>query len=387
MNWTSIQWTWATDSAGNLIPNSGSTWNPLLGCRRVLPGCSGCYAERLIATRMSKNPKLPMYHDLARLTDKGEPQFTGVRRMLVDRLDEPLRARKGRKVFVCDMGDLFFEGHPFEDIAAVFGVMAAAPRHTFQVLTKRAKRMAEFFAWIEKRAEDGKALFPDDSREWRIWQLLYVSARKAGAEVPSHHGGAWPLRNVWLGVSVEDQQRADERIPLLLQTPAAVRFLSCEPLLERVEIGHWLHLPPCPQHPGERAAGWGHLPCDCRPHIEAHAAAGRMGKVDWVIVGGESGTRARPFDLGWARAIVRQCHDAGVPVFVKQLGAKPCEDLRPTGNFRTHEGRRQFEMTASRVTILDSHGGDPLEWPEDLRVREFPRLSSLQKSSAGCVYA
>src|SRR5690606_37978493 len=114
---------------------------------------------------------------------------------------------------------------------AQFGVMAARPDLTFLVLTKRARRMREWFEWAAKRGEDGRAMFPDDDAAWRIRQMLYVTLRRLGVDAPQNHGGPWPLPNVWLCVSCEDQQRADERIPELLQCPAAVRFVSAEPLL------------------------------------------------------------------------------------------------------------------------------------------------------------
>jgi protein gp37 len=157
-------------------------------------------------------------------------------------------------------------------------------------------------------------------------------------------GSGWPLPNVWLGVSVENQHFADERIPLLLQTPAAVRFISAEPLLGPVDLDQFVW-PACivtrEQHDADHGGGmW----CDERC-------------LDWVIVGGESGHGARSFDLAWARSIVSQCRAAGVPVFVKQLGARP---LFHDGGGRTSEGLRHPK------------GGDPTEWPEDLRVREFP---------------
>lgn len=323
MNKTTISWT-------------DMTWNPLLGCRRVSPGCGtgkagGCYAERLVGVRMSKNPKLPLYHDLARVTDAGLPQWTGAHRLVTSRLDEPLRVRKPQRIFVNDMGDTFFEGHSFEEIAAVFGVMAAADNHTFQVLTKRDERMAKFFEWVEKRAEDGKSLFPDDSREWRIWQMLYHYARKAGgARVRPHHGGAWPLPNVWLGVSVEDKPRKS-RIDVLRKIPAAVRFLSVEPLLE--DLGDL-----------------------------------DLTGIDQVIVGGESGPNARPFDLAWASSIIAQCRRAGVAPFMKQLGSNP----QPRRVPMPEAGRDAYILETLR--IRDRAGADPSEWPEEFRVQEMPNV-------------
>ncbi len=188
MNKTSIQWT-------------DYTWNPLVGCRRISEGCRNCYAERLIATRLSKHT---VYRGLAIMKDSG-PQFTGEHHIVADRLDEPLRKRNGAKVFVNDLGDLFYEGHTNEDIAAVFGVMAAAPQHTFQVLTKRAKRMAEFLQRFDSELCLGAALPHLFGGAW---------SRKKSVDAPP-----WPLPNVWLGVSTEDQ--AGRANPVAVALPGA----------------------------------------------------------------------------------------------------------------------------------------------------------------------
>jgi protein gp37 len=157
----------------------------------------------------------------------------------------------------------------------------------------------------------------------------------------------WPLPNVWLGVSVEDQAAADERIPALLDTPAAVRSLSCEPLLEPVDLEPWLRRV-ATSGPGWRMTGG-----------SAMAIADIV--LDWVIVGGESGPGARPCDVGWIRDIVGQCRAAEVPVFVKQAGSKPYDDISLT------DGR-----FLARLRLRDRAGRDMSEWPEDLRVREWP---------------
>ena len=152
LNRTDIQWTWTLQPDGTW--SKGSTWNPSTGCRRVSPGCGkagtgSCYAERLISTRLRH---LPKYEGIARFTANG-PQFTGEHRIDMNVMLAPLRSKRGRRIFVNDMGDLFFEGHPFEDIAMIFAVMLCAHWHTFQVLTKRAKRMREFLAWITEKPE------------------------------------------------------------------------------------------------------------------------------------------------------------------------------------------------------------------------------------------
>jgi protein gp37 len=220
-----------------------------------------------------------------------------------------------KRIFVNSMSDLFHEALPDEAIAAVFGVMDAAPRHTFQVLTKRPARMRDWFSWIAERPS-GLLSLPCSP------QLVCAGfAQKESRRhwtVPTPMG--WPLRNVWLGASCEDQQRADERIPLLLQTRAAVRFVSLEPLLgpidlERVLWGAVGDSTGYFDRDGRERSRWiGGQQMTPRPRNWLH----------WVIVGGESGAGARPCNIEWIRSIVRQCKDAGVPCFVKQdSGPRP----------------------------------------------------------------
>lgn len=338
MNWTSIQWTWAVALDGTLIPDSGSTWNPLTGCRRVSPGCGGaagvggCYAERLLATRLSKHPA---YVGLSVMSAHG-PHFTGERRMVADRLDEPLRTRKARDIFVNDLGDLFFEGHPFEDIAAVFGVMAAARWQTFDVLTKRAKRMREFFVWLEDQARQMMV----GTLGARICAFLYRMAKeameKAGLREPKNLvPGVWPLKNVRLGVTVEDQKRADERIHDLLACPSPVWFLSVEPQLEAVTLP------------------------------DVFLALGPRG---WALQGGESGPGARPFKIQWMRDMRDVCRKSGTVWFPKQFGAHPIADgIQGPGTHWPADTKMDDIGGAWRVRLADSHGGTESEWPEDLR--------------------
>lgn len=319
LNWTPIQWTWAQGEDGQLIPMSGSTWNPILGCKETSPGCANCYSARLIGVRFSKNPSLPMYHDIATTGANGHPHFTGVRRMMPSRLDEPLRTRKGRKVFVNDMGDLFFEGHPFEDIARVFAVMALAQQHTFQVLTKRPERAAEF---LREWAAGGR----------HVWTAAQGIKMPRGQDKPAP---GWPLPNVWIGTSVENRAVL-HRVDTLRGVPAAVRFLSIEPLLE--DLGTL-----------------------------------DLTGIAWAIVGGESGQKARGFDLAWARSIRDQCRAAGTAFFFKQAGAKPRESVyREGAPVMSGVGEGKVYQHTANVSLDDPHGGDLSELPFDLRVREFP---------------
>ncbi len=324
------------------------TWNPTRGCSRVSEGCRNCYAERTAArfaygwdpsSGEVNRPNAP-YAGLVRSTPKG-PRWTGEVRLVPEKLSEPLRWRKPRRVFVDSMSDLFHEKIPDEYIAAVFGVMAACPQHTFQTLTKNPKRMLEWFGQLSGRwmAEPGQeAAVCCGSADVIRPEMIPDNKER----VP------WPLPNVMLGVSCEDQATADERIPLLLQTPAAVRFVSAEPLLEAVDL----------------KPGWLRWPGTMLDHA-----------LDWVIVGGESGPGARPCDVEWIRSIVEQCVEAGTACFVKQIGANAihgrfCEPFYQDvpSRMRGHICKTEDEP----LELRDRKGGDINEWPEDLRVRQFP---------------
>jgi protein gp37 len=302
------------------------------------------------------------------LTKKTQgPQWTGIVRSVEDVLLEPLSWRKPQRVFVNSMSDLFHEDVPDAFIDQVFNVMAYSPQHTFQVLTKRPERMRAYLA--------------DSNRPDAVFDALYSSniagrlGRKADralcrgmdrVECRADDGTLiekfdWPLPNVWLGVSCEDQPRADERIPLLLETPAAVRFVSVEPLLGPIDVSDYLD-PFCECETRES------LPSGDQ-HDESCPAGG--GKLDWVIVGGESGPGARPMDLAWARSIVQQCDAAGVACFVKQLGAKPSCSTERVSGWGDLVNPETGELVGSAPWSSGKHA-DPSEWPEDLRVRQFP---------------
>jgi protein gp37 len=349
-------------------------WNCLRGCSRVSEGCRACYAERQAIRHAGPGGH---YEGLVRSHVKPdgrrEPRWTGEVRFVPEKLAEPLSWRGPERVFVNSMSDLFHEAVAFETIAAIFGVMAACPRHTFQVLTKRPERARDFFTWA-KRHGDGYDLCRIEPSELLTCAHEACSGDAWGDVEPPEaldvmpdvevFGTAWPLPNVWLGVSVEDQRTADERIPVLLELPAAVRWVSYEPALGPINF---------------RIVGHGELAQDVLRY-GAPVENGWIRGLDWIVVGGESGPGARPFDLAWPRSVIDQGRAAGVPVFVKQLGAMPCDGAEgePTGNFRTNPetGRRQFEMIVTRLPLRDRKGGDPAEWPEDLRVREWPGARS-----------
>lgn len=312
---------------GRLSVISAGKWG--YHCEHASPGCKNCYAERMngrtlpawgtgLAYTVPNREKVEIFLDETELL-------------------KPLKWKKPRKVFVCSMTDLFADFVSDDIRDRIFTLIGLAPalghNHTFIILTKRAEAMRAYLSSNEtlgRIALIGAEILGDDGHV----KLTYKDDGLSGV----------CFKNCWLGVSCENQEWADKRIPWLLKTPAAVRFVSAEPLLGTLDLG------------------------ECLSHL------------DWVIVGGESGSGARPFDIQWARDIIAQCKDSGVPCFVKQIGSIPVWDrcgivaFNPTLGLcnlppvETPEGYRW------RIKTEDRKGGDPSEWPEDLRVREFPEV-------------
>ena len=310
-----------------------ATWNPIRGCSLVSAGCENCYAMKM-AHRFS-GPGKP-FDGLTRLGKHG-PVWTGDVRLVPEVLDQPLRWRKPRQIFVNSMSDLFHKDVPNEYIAAVFGVMAAAPQHTFQVLTKRPDRMSEWSEWVgassECRSDASDRVVTDMFGVPELNNYLTRYDRETdegGSEGFYDHlieePPEWPLPNVWLGVSVENQEAADKRMPLLLQTPAAVRFVSAEPLLGPVDLSRWVWGNRCPDR-------------QCSDSTWDHACQLGEQRLHWVIVGGESGPGARPMHPDWARSIRDQCVAAGVPFHFKQWGAHVRPDQAPPDTWHGPDGQ------------------------------------------------
>lgn len=297
-----------------------ATWNPLAGCTRKSPGCDNCYAAAQ-SLRLEAMAKIDLaagidpggkakYIGVAANNKKGIAAFTGIINVDYGALNLPFRWKRPRKIFTNSMSDLFHPGVPVEFARSVCDVMERANWHTFQVLTKRPENIL--------------AMVPEK------WRTL------------------WP-NNVWIGTSVENQEMAEARIPYLLQVPAAVRFLSCEPLLGEVDLSHLED----PWHKDQ----FGH-------HFEYDSLSGSdeemlftsdgkpLGYINWVIVGGESGPNARPFHVEWARKIVKDATYDGRAIFVKQLGDNPHID--------------------NKHLVLGYKGQLLEEWPEDLRIQDFP---------------
>lgn len=274
-----------------------ATWNPVVGCSKVSPGCDNCYAitqaGRIVAMAEGRGADTPYEGTVA------DGDWTGVVRTVPERLDQPLRWRRPRRIFVNSMSDLFHPDVPASFVGDIFDVMRQTPQHTYQILTKRPMRM--------------KGL---------------VSAMYAGWDEV--------LPNVWLGTSVESQRYAF-RINHLIDTPAAVRFLSIEPMLGPVDLSEWFYA-----HGPWNATEYG-TECSCGAAIVDDQDRCNGGRLHWVIVGGESGPGARPMNPEWVRDIRDQCEETAVALFVKQMGSR--------------WGRDHHDIEA---------------FPEDLRVREYP---------------
>ena len=295
----------------------GTTWNPVVGCTAISTGCEHCYARREHNRRHAATGWVgrPKQYD----------KLFGQVQLMQDRLDVPLSWRLPRSVFVCSASDLFHKDVPAAYIDQVFAIMAFTPWHQYHVLTKRPERARDYFEDLNKRRHGCLheyhghfALVLDQvfgcaavDKMWDKMTLFHHGGQPA-TSIGDATAWPWPLGNVRLGVSVENQQAADERIPILLDTPAACRFLSIEPLLGPVNLSPWID------------------------------------RLDWIIVGGESGSNARPCDIEWIGSVVDQCKAAGVPVFVKQLGV----------DYGATWGRKAAK--------------DVSRWPAVLQVREFP---------------
>ncbi len=262
---TKIQWVKNPDGT------QGKTWNPIVGCTKKSKGCKNCYALRM-AWRLMHSDKPAVRAAYQGVAEKanGQIRWTGRVNLLRERLGQPLAWKKPRRIFIPSMGDLLHKNVPDEFIFDVLTVIAKCPQHTFQLLTKRPERLAH------------------------LWRKARIDA--------------YP--NLWIGVSVENQAMADERIPLLLQTPAVVRFVSCEPLLEETDLSRWL---------GEEryvdCGGCKSTPVRGQPYCPGQHEAGG---IDQVIVGCETGPGARPMELDWARSLRDQCQQADVKFFYKQ---------------------------------------------------------------------
>ena len=295
---------------GTKIEWADSTWNIITGCSVVSAGCTNCYAMKLAGTRLQHHPSR------AGLTreSKAGPVWTGDVRFNEGWFTQPLQWKKPRRIFVCAHGDLFHESVPNEWIDKVFAVMALTPHHTYQVLTKRPDRLRKYISdppTVRRVYELACDL--------AIWGKLRVVLIAPGSDETKAPAGPrvfldqWPLPNLWLGTSVEDQARADERIPLLVDTPAAVRWISAEPLLGSVDLKRWLVCASC----ADEVGAYKNEP---RPLTTFDVGYCGNSRLNWVVVGGESGIGSRPMNPDWVRNIRNDCAAAGVAFFLKQWG-------------------------------------------------------------------
>jgi len=297
------------------------------------------------------------YEGLVRIGADGErkPQWNGVVRFVEEHLLDPLKWKKPRRVFVNSMSDLFHVNVKDEWIDRIFAVMALCPQHTFQVLTKRPERMLEYLAPKGNNLRIARNIIARNAVQM---QHLTKSA------IDPRSDGSWPLPNVWLGVSVEDQATADERIPLLLKTPAAVRFVSAEPLLEELLLEmDWL-FPVCRGCGTYYRQGW----TECESPECDGIDPWKNPVLDWVICGGESGHGARPMRAAWAQDLRDQCLDAGTPFFFKQWGEwlGECQDGAIPGDWM-----RVLNANHQPIRVGKKKAGallDGAEW------RQFPEV-------------
>lgn len=312
-----------------------ATWNPITGCSVVSPGCTNCYAMRFAGTR---GKHMPSRAGLTNMTRTG-PVWNGQVRFNGEWLYQPLRWRRPRLIFVCAHGDLFHENVPDAWIDRIFAVMALAPQHTFQPLTKRSARLRAYLTGdgVNHRiANTISDYFLNDEPKFLDWPIE-VDDATAPNFLPKLR--AWPLPNVWVGVSVEDQQRANERIPDLLATPAAIRWVSAEPLLgpidfTRIDIDGDYEINAL--RPGSEADVWreswspeatGMPLADCiADFVESGASypptEHQQPGLDWIEAGGESAQNkpGRPMHPDWVRALRDQCQAAQVAFGFKQWG-------------------------------------------------------------------
>lgn len=346
MGKTSIEWT--EHSANPIRFRLKDTGKTVHFCVKHSSGCGHCYAET-----MSRRWRAPEFiaHNLSKVEcflDEGV-------------LQSILRRRKPTTYFLCDMTDWMGNWVPDEFIDRMLAALAMSPQHTFQLLTKRAERLERYFA--------------DPDVEMRILDCLIPLVGKQGefkgqgrTNWMDGHERLLPLPNVWLGVSCENQATADDRIPHLIKTPAAVRFVSAEPLLGPIDLARSLAL-----------ANYGRITAIGQVYIW----------LDWVIIGGESGRQARRCDMAWIRALLDQCQSAGTAAFLKQLGSK----CTLTGKYDKRDGVFRVvpfysdgapglppsgDVAGFRVVTEHSKGGDWSEWPEDLRIRQMPALEAVR---------
>jgi len=388
---TKIEWTHVPDGQGG-FKKKGETWNPQVGCVEVSPACRHCYAA---STAHLHAKTVPQHAGLTVVRSNGV-HWNGEINRVPKLLEKPLRWREPRGIFVGSMTDTFLLVDTEEDcefIAALFGVMAATPQHTYMLLTKRPENAAKWFAWLGAQCEEacvdpvewcvqaaGEALLDADLGDAAelLWDRhgwardgdyyggfeamehadvprIERRKRKAQRDTDGWDTEAWPLPNVWLGVTAEDQQRADERIPALLGLPAAVRFVSYEPACGPVDFSI---LPANTRALDGSSPPWDYFDALTGQGVDSQSDV-RSERIypslDWIIAGGESGHGARPAHPAWVRSARDQCVAAGVSFFFKQWG-----EWAPHGDGWTHvvfpDGKLDTWEAAYSETAAEDRG-------------------------------
>lgn len=297
------------------------TWNPITGCTKLSEGCQNCYAENMAKRFGGKNGFKLMLHP--------------------EKLDIPLKRKKPTTYFVCSMSDLFHDDVPFEYIDYIWAIMALTPHHTYQVLTKRPQRMYDYF-----------------EKHFTRHKIGAIAAKYTKHFHPDGHGcdpdicnSVFPLKNVWLGVTAENQKGANHRIPILLSIPAALRFVSIEPMLEAVNL---------------LSDELGDILCRCEGCLEYakdEPERWQAQRLDWVICGGESGQRARTLNPLWVKNLQEQCSQAKVPFFFKQWG-----------EYRYKEWKRPSGVEFEPIRVGKKDAGYLID---GIECREMPKVSAL----------
>jgi protein gp37 len=336
---------------------TNETWNPIVGCSKLSPGCQNCYAEKM-ALRLVHMPHTDYYAFVLDNNKEDDPEkfkylpkWNGQTHLNEEGLYKPLSWKKPRMVFVISMGDLFHESTPFKEIDKVMAIIAISPKHTFQILTKRANRMHEYFS---QGKETLIACWEDAIYEMGVVDKQSECPDVIACYVNNRAEKEWPFKNIWLGVTAENQEQADKRIPILNEIPAAVKFVSIEPMLSAVDLNKSLE------------------------HTLKCHAGGLKNCLSWVICGGESGHKARPMHPNWVRSLRDQCKTANVPFFFKQWGEwMPGDDLEPAimaiehPKFRIKAMHAWNDKKEAMLKVGKKYSGHLLDGEE---YHQFPQL-------------
>jgi len=307
------------------------TWNPIVGCTKVSPGCDNCYAEKQAFIR-AFNPNTPQYKNVV-VKHPLNPRYrewNGTTQLVNSALTKPMKWKKPRMIFVCSMGDLFHESVSFETIEKVYDVMYSNKQHIFIVLTKRPERAYQFWQWL-------------------LNKVAGVGIQDVCSTLKD---------NIWMGVTAENQEQANKRISILLHIPASKRLVSIEPMLGPIDFydininGEFYHT----------LKGFGDI------------SGGDFGqfngpKLDWVICGGETGPKARPMHPDWVRSVRDQCKEAGTPFFFKQWGTWCPEGTIKDYNFLIPSKEKVMGIDVmTRKPVVRNHdqldGKQHHEWPD-----------------------